>query len=167
MITDDNWRWSLMFIDDRGDDHWSLKMMVLITDVHWLMMVIITDHWRWSLIIGDHSWWSILFTTLIIILRSPVFINNFTFKWDKGKKLVRFRNCIERSFICVQSRCGSFRHLQMRSFWREYVFVENAEKIKLVIIQKRHAILKPLSFLNCLSYWNEIGPRWKIFWCSL
>ena len=101
-------------------------------------------------------------TTLIIILRSPVFINNFTFKWDKGKKLVRFRNCIERSFICVQSRCGSFRHLEMRSFWREYVFVENAEKIKLVIIQKRHAIFKPLSFLKCLSYWNNINRVCKI-----
>ena len=79
-------------------------------------------------------------TTLIIILRSPVFIHNFTFERANGKKSVRFRNCVQRSFICVQSGCGNYRRLEMRSFWREHVFVKNAEKIMLVIIHKRHVI---------------------------
>ena len=36
----------------------------------------------------------------------------------------------------------------------------------LVIIRKRHAIFKLLSFLNCLSYKHQIGLKWKIIWCS-
>ena len=89
---------------------------------------------RWQAFILIYFWEKVVFynrlrgETLIIIHCSPFFINNFTFKWDKGKKLVRFRNCIERSFICVQSGCGSLRRLEMRLIERKHVFVEMQRK---------------------------------------
>ena len=68
------------------------------------------------------------------------------------------------SFLLENSRDLFFKFDPIYTLW-----------IEGQILQKRWfyydviwtSFFRILLFLNGLSYWSQIGPKWKIFWCSL